>query len=470
MEKENAISFLGAGKKNVVFSVRSVEVLSDYVGSPSFNCSSLSSAVPVCLRVSNTEQVESEVCYEVLKDYAGGRLSVPTTGVTEVLRADLLRLTPPDKRDRIDAAHQLLLVPNFQALPSACLGRPPLNPQSLYYTLEVKPKSAWQRPRVVGISINGERHYIHPLKLFCCRFSQMLHYDVKTGRKGADPAGCQYCPNALFFSQSEGDAEAALESLSRYGSRHIAVKRRSAGAAVSPCVADAALLHLAAGALTASGLLHQLAELQLYGTATDSAAGDLGLALDIELLHWWQLAEAEGATDTYWIVEEEEEEGDAGAQRHCHCQDDPPAWVERMGRFSPDQHGRPAFSWPTPVRLVRPSRTLAECVRQYYSAATARDVSVIVSCESAAPAGEHRETPPHGDRAVSVERPPGALDQRTSDGVFVSATHGADSTQSLTRVSVVDLDEKSHKPLEWYYERDRDITTAASLFYSRGSS
>lgn len=292
----------------------------------------------------------------------------------------------------------------------------PLPSPTADMVIEVKPKSVWRPPEIVGIQIgDAEPIFIHPGKRSRCRFSQMQCLK----RTGADmEREPPYCPNYLYrkdLSTLEG-----LQRLLRRPSNNLVVIAGESTCSPLHCSA-------VAQALDASDLLPTLESLQLRGVArnTEEKSHLPDHVLDIELLYPWTCASSDEAV--FWIVEE------TNADLHCECVRNAPCSAMRQ-----QEEG---------VRVrVAPWLSRDECVRRFYAATTARDVSIIVSLSSVSCPVE------------DVDLCTACFLPGTAGSFTLTAVSGA---CYLCRVGVVDLDDKRRKSLKWYHERDAQCLRAA---------
>ncbi|KAG5468417.1 hypothetical protein LSCM1_02397 [Leishmania martiniquensis] len=443
----SSIRFLGAGKCNVV-----VDLPMSFVSGPWASASHPASTPTQrgALRIRNAPLKECAECYRALETYAG-RWQV--VSLSADLYTAIANVVPAKFHALMHAASEATLVPNFTSDPAQLiqqdLAASEVGVRVADYTVEVKPKSAWQPPQVVGIVVEGATHWIEEVKHHHCRYAQMLRYkgvrdaageesvpEATTARRRASSAEddmATYCPNYLFrpnLSSREGlqrlmrNPQNNLKVISYHASR----KDTHTGDPVTLTVDE---VHGIADAIDASGVLTPLAHLQLYGCAPSSADALPEEAqsrtvpvLDVHLLHLWSLAEDKEAVQ--WIVQDT----DPGALCSCTSR-------IKEDTFKPLSRASP--------RYVAPTLDYATCLERFYVSTTAKDVSLMiaVSCGRGVPATSA------GDRAALE-----CISVSAGGGCFVR--RGAD----VYRVGVVDLDTKTHKPLEHYYMHDKSILRA----------
>lgn len=445
---ETQIIFLGAGKANVVVDLPLADI-------PNAPPSLLASAVTqrAALRIRSAAHKECAECYRALKAYAGSRHVVP---LEPALYHAIEAVVPAKHLKLIKGATEATIVPNFTSDPAQLLkldvavGDEPGRVAD--YTVEVKPKSAWQQPQVIGIVVDGETFWIEEAKHRHCRYAQMLCYkevrDEKDGEvpgamasapaaaeaaapaEPGSPVPAAYCPNLLFrpsLSSREG-----LERLLHSPQNNLKVisyhpSRASSHGDSNPKTLTLAELHGIADAVDASGVLAPLAHLQLCGCAppspdepADVVASRQIPVLDVELLYRWATAKDPHAVE--WMVLP------ADGAAECSCT----AAEANNKSLHHDE-----------ARKVRPLVDLTTCLERFYVSTTAKDVSLMVAVSSRR--GEPDTSSPCS-RLTGVPAEVG--------GVFVQ--RGVD----VYRVGAVDLDDKKHKTVEHYYRHDKDIVEA----------
>ncbi|TPP46750.1 Inositol-pentakisphosphate 2-kinase family protein [Leishmania donovani] len=449
------IVFLGAGKCNVVvdlpmcFVPSSLSAASHPTGA---------AAQRAALRIRDTAVKECSECYRALEAYAGGRRVVP---LPADLYAAIASVVPAKYHALMHNASEATLVPNFTSDPAQLLQMDMAASDAAGrvadYTVEVKPKSAWQPPQVVGIVADGVAHWIEEAKHRHCRYAQMLRYkevrDVAEGAPGSVASAAPhdsvrsakmgsgpYCPNYLFrpaLSSREGlqrlmhNPQNNLKVVSYHASR----KGTHTG---DPKTLTVEELNGIADAIDASRVLAPLAHLQLYGCAPASADASPEEAqsrsvpvLDAHLLYHWSVAQ--NKENVQWIVV------DTDPETLCSC----------MSITDGDACKRPSRASP---RYVAPTLDYAKCLDRFYVSTTAKDVSLMiaVSCRKSQPVA------PASECAVLTNILP-----EVGGGCFVR--RGAD----VYRIGVVDLDSKTHKSLAHYYMHDKVIVNA---FVARDSN
>lgn len=338
---------------------------------------------------------------------------------------------------------ELVLMPNFLVSPLQLL-HPILEEECSAggsLTIELKPKSAWRCPRVIGIEFHTPEKtldgidlpkvvYVHPSKRCVCRYSQMVYlklakqqaggrittmdeeppsYSIKTQESGQngqnlsfhkepmDGLPPMYCPNYLFRSDLS-----TLEGLRRLRARpvnNLNVFRAGARSEASSLGNEEC--DMLATTLECSGVLPILESLQLSGSVSngvtersraDSDMGDeITDVLDIELLYAW--SRVSDKTQVSWLIccEDKDamtEECDAVPTSHLECQCGEVSRYVGMssdaGRESLDrkaQTHRVLKPLPTSycIRRVKPSLSFEESVARFHVSTTARDVSIMIS-------------------------------------------------------------------------------------------
>ncbi|KAG5468010.1 hypothetical protein LSCM4_01097 [Leishmania orientalis] len=441
------IRFLGAGKCNVV-----VDLPVSLVSGPSSSAShpACTAAQRAALRLRNAPLKECPECYRALETYAGGRQVVP---LPECLYAAIANVVPAKFHSLMRHASEATLVPNFTSDPGQLLQKGVTAPEVVDrvadYTVEVKPKGAWQPPQVVGIVVDGTTHWIDEVKHRHCRYAQMLQYKEVRDEAGGAPAlgaaasrcsasndkdsNATYCPNYLFrptLSSREG-----LQRLMKSPQNNLKVisyhASREGKYTGDPMTLTVEEVNGIADAIDASGVLTPLAHLQLYGCAPPSADASPEEALsrsvpvlDAHLLHLWSIAE--NKEDVQWIVV------DADPEAQCSC------------TSITDEDTSKPLSWANP-RYVAPTLSYAACRDRFYVSTTAKDVSLMIAVSYGRGVPETSAS----DHIVLADVSP-----EVGGGCFVR--HGAD----VYRIGVVDLDSKTHKSLEYYYMYDRNIVRA----------
>lgn len=291
--------------------------------------------------------------------------------------------------------------------------------------VELKLKAAWRPPRLVGIEVDGVKTFLHPSKRCVCRYSQMMC--VKRSAAGSCPPAFtseDYCPN-YFFRDDLSSSEGILRLL-RCPSNNLRVKRfpqchhaaGDGGGSNAEETLSRGEAEVLARCVESSGVLPLLEELQLHGTNLSSAmetSRRLGV-LDVELLYPWSLAK--DASSVVWLVD-----GDCDPLTHCSC-------------------SHPSTALPLldveSLHRVTPEASLEMCTELFYTATTARDVSIIVSMKKE-PKGADSKMP---------------MAEFSSDaGMLLSCSANGEDYQC--QVGVVDVDAKHHKALKHYWLRDR---------------
>eukprot|EP00796_Vickermania_ingenoplastis_P004384 gene4384-3188_t len=302
--------FLGAGQRNAV-----LQLPPDFLDPAA---AVAEGSRPLVGRLSRDEDMgECGTCLAALGRFTGPHTTITLSpqqrrAVSRCLAgvADSLLPFRSQLLARLDAADagvvRMLILPSFNA----------------DFLVELKPKCAWRRPLVVGVEISGARTWLHPVKMHCCRFSQMqCRKQREAERRSA------FCPNLLFRPDHP-----SVEGLRRLG----AVPENNLRSAD------------VAAALDSSGLLPLLERLQLHGVANPEPGPHGTSVLDVELLHPWFEA-GEGA-DIFWIVPT-----DADGDAPCECGAVPASLTQS--------------NWSSRDVCVR---------RRFYAATTARDVSIMV--------------------------------------------------------------------------------------------
>ncbi|KAG5494098.1 hypothetical protein JKF63_01933 [Porcisia hertigi] len=445
----STILFLGAGKCNVV-----VDVPMSYVSGSlgSARCPGDVATQRAALRIRNAGHRECLECYRALEAFAGKRQVV---GLPADLHAAIASVVPARYHALMQNASEATLLPNFTSDPAHLLKMDvtasDVAERVADYTVEVKPKSVWRPPQVVGIVVNGTAHWIGEVKRRHCRYAQMLRYKEVRGKAEEGPApmvapaprgsagsvknggGC-YCPNYLFrptLSSREG-----LQRLLRSPENNLKVisyheSRRKNEHPCNPKVLTVEEINGIADAIDASQVLAPLAHLQLYGCAPTSADAlpeetplHLVPVLDADLLHHWSTARKED--DVQWIVV------DSDPETLCSC------------ASLPDDNAAKRLCCANP-RYVAPLLDYATCLDRFYVSTTAKDVSLLIAVSRSR---GKPETSASGF-VVVADVPP-----EVGGGLFLR--HGSD----VYRVGVVDLDAKTHKSLEHYYLHDQNIVNA----------
>ncbi|CCW60760.1 unnamed protein product [Phytomonas sp. EM1] len=195
----NGIVFLGSGRRNIVLGVCTSELQKLCILPFSKNPYEIAFPYHVALRISDTPQRECEECARALKSFVGSRIII---SMTPELRAHLSARVSPNHLVLLNSATEVMLLSNFTVNPAALLHRPCTGfpfPRAgtcagltADYTIEIKPKSAWRRPRVIGIEVDGQAHFLHPLKRTHCRYAMMPGLPARAGgawRRGRDGRG-----------------------------------------------------------------------------------------------------------------------------------------------------------------------------------------------------------------------------------------------------------------------------------------
>ncbi|CAJ1022947.1 Inositol-pentakisphosphate 2-kinase, putative [Leishmania lindenbergi] len=443
------ILFLGAGKCNVVVDLPMCFVSSSLSSSSAHLTGAATQRA--ALRIRNAGLKECPECYRALGAYAGGRQVVP---LSADLYAAIASVVPAKFHTLMKDASEATLVPNFTSDPAQLLRIGVTAPEEAGrvadYTVEVKPKSAWQPPHIVGIVVDGAAHWIEETKHRHCRYAQMLCYKrirdsaeeapasvaaagLHGGASSAKGGSAPYCPNYLFrpnLSSRDG-----LQRLMHSPQNNLRVISYHASRKVNhpgnPETLTVEELNGIADAIDASGVLVPLAHLQLYGCApanADALPEEIQSrsvpVLDAQLLHHWSVAQ--NKKDVQWIVV------DVDSETLCSCTS-----------FT-DGEAYKRLSCANP-RYVVPSLDYAACLDRFYVSTTAKDVSLMiaVSCRRS----ESEESV--NDYSVLTDVPP-----EVGGGCFVRHSH------DVYRVGVVDLDVKTHKALEYYHTHDKNITNA----------
>lgn len=381
---------------------------------------------PFVLRVSNSAQNEDEACYVALATFTGVRHVVP---LPASVKADLLRAIPAKYHTLIKDSVEGALIPNFIVDPASLLRLRVENTScTADWVVEIKPKAVWRQPRVVGLAVDGQLHFIHPVKRTRCRYTQMLWY--KAARDGVAPPTSHhatYCPNYLFCAELSTAAGMHLLARGSKKSNNIVLLAGSR-VGVGTSSWDPAVLHGLAAAWDASGVAAPLANLQYCGVSGEKCDA----VLDIELLYRW--ANAEDPSSVAWLVDGTVTEEGGASPTPCQC-------------------GTPLTALPTaePSYVgLPPAVDLETCVKRFYSATTARDVSVIIAISMATVPEED------GDRKRATPAPRDVCsDERGGVIVDYGFPNGA-----VYRVGVVDLDDKTHKSLGHYFHLDARIVAA----------
>ncbi|KAK7195909.1 Inositol-pentakisphosphate 2-kinase [Novymonas esmeraldas] len=446
-----AILFLGAGKCNVVVDLPMSMVAN--TASPATRPGAPQTQ-RAALRIRSAAHKECPECYTALQAYAGERQVVP---LAAELYAAIERVVPAKFHKLMHGASEATLVPNFTSDPAQLLSAhlasasPGEAGRVADYTVEVKPKSAWQPPQVIGVVVDGVAHWMEEAKQQHCRYAQMRSFKaVRDAAEEApapvavttvDGAAGPYCPNFLFraaLSSRDGlqrlvhSPQNNLKVISHHPSRELVHPG-------NPETLTAAELNGIADAIDASHVLAPLAHLQLYGCAAAGAEASLEetrsrsvAVLDAGLLYHWSTAQDKDAVR--WLVVEADTEG------LCSC--------TASVSLKDAADGSPARARP---QQVAPLLDFATCLERFYVSTTAKDVSLMiaVSCRGGEPESAAHEYAALRDVPADV-----------GGGCFV--LHGAD----VYRVGVVDLDAKTHKSLEHYHKHDRDIVTAFLAHHS----
>jgi hypothetical protein len=155
--------------------------------------------------------------------------------------------------------------------------------------------------------------------------------------------------------------------------------------------------------------------------------------IDIELLYRWSSLQGQGI-EVDWIVR-------CTQNGQCRCavplQEDPvPSPIAGLA-FTP------------------PEKTLEECIDLFYSATTAKDLSIMITLEERVGPNPLGVQPTDGCHVVEGNRGSPPL-------VLISSEDSTETSWFLCRLAVVDIDCKRHKSLESYYIQDQLITECAS--------
>ncbi|GET92437.1 hypothetical protein, conserved [Leishmania tarentolae] len=446
----SSIVFLGAGKCNVVVGLP-MHFLSSSLNSASRPTGAV--AHSAALRICSARVKECSECLRVLEAYAGCRRVVP---LSEDLYAAIASVVPAKFHPLMQNASEATLIPNFTSDPAQLLemdlAASGTAGRVASYTVEVKPKSAWHPPKVVGIVVDGTAYWIEEAKHRHCRYAQMLRFKKLLDEGEEDPAsvspaaphGCvrsgPYCPTYLFrpsLSSREGlqrlmhNPQNNLKVISYHASR----KNTHQG---NPTMLTVEELNGIADAIDASQVLAPLGHLQLYGCAPASTNASLDETqscsvpvLDVCVLYHWSTAQ--NKKDVRWIVVEPDME------MPCRCTSTADKDAGKQSSCASPQYMAPTLDYET-------------CLGRFYVSTTAKDVSLMiaVSCD--------RNQPEASENNCTVLT--GVLPE-VDGGCFVR--RGAD----IYRVGVVDLDAKTHKSLNYYYMHDKDIVNA---FMAHGRS
>ncbi|KAG8347072.1 putative Inositol pentakisphosphate 2 kinase [Trypanosoma vivax] len=434
--------FIGAGSCSVVFAFSEEEEreLVHLLGLP-VNLSHFA------LRLSRLVTSQCPICLGALRQFVGWRCAVE---LTDGLRALCVDAYPPLGTRCRDARHAEL-VSNFSVDP--CRLWPPSVPEigenkvgTVSLVVEIKPKSAWKQPYVVGISVDDQIYYLHPVKLCRCRFSLMRLLKEKRECKQLATVGVDhslYCPNQMLL----GDQLSIMDALLRLGqcpSNNLALISSSN----DRDALDELDRTVVSVALKESGVFPILVNLQLYGSNAELEWP----VLDIELLYRWSTAR--DASTVRWIVQDVHHS--LAREVKCSCQ------MSVCERY--DVMSSKIFS---ATHLLVPPLSLEECVERFYTSTTAKDVSVLVAFsgyrEPALPS-------PVGSSFGPITTGAGIVSSGSVVSFGRESLHGGvmltidRPVQGVCRVGVVDIDDKRHKPLWHYFFLDQDILEAWEKF------
>ncbi|EKG05190.1 hypothetical protein TCSYLVIO_003741 [Trypanosoma cruzi] len=390
----------------------------------------------VALRLSRAMTFACSTCDQALADFIGFRHEI---SLTDELRKCCAATVSLSLQEHCRGAGHAHIIPNFAINPAVLIGN---GRGSRWLVVEIKPKGVWRPPRVVGILVDGVEYYIHPVKLYQCRFSlmQLLKYERRgTGVAPPGDSSTAYCPNMLLIGD-QPSIKKGIRHLIRYPANNFRLffTENSSGE-----ISDADLDDLSK-ALHESGILKVLENLQLCGCGSHSDWE----VLDIELLYRWSTARE--ISNVQWIVREL----DASSLKvECACQS---GIIERWtdeGRIK-----------DISTRFIAPPIGLKECINRFYASATAKDVSVLVSLLNGNTMDAAATSPAVGGPTGS--RPRLELTQWKSlyGGVFVDFGF---PNASICRVGAVDVDAKVHKSLSHYFILDKKVLAAWERWKSR---
>ncbi|KAF8276794.1 putative inositol-pentakisphosphate 2-kinase [Trypanosoma cruzi] len=390
----------------------------------------------VALRLSRAMTFACSTCDQALADFIGFRHEIL---LTDELRKCCAATVSLSLQEHCRGAGHAHIIPNFAINPAVLIGN---GRGSRWLVVEIKPKGVWRPPRVVGILVDGVEYYIHPVKLYQCRFSLMQLLKCERRGTGVAPPGdssTAYCPNMLLIGD-QPSIKKGIRHLIRYPANNFCLffTENSSGE-----ISDADLDDLSK-ALHESGILKVLENLQLCGCGSHSDWE----VLDIELLYRW--SSAREISNVQWIVREL----DASSLKvECACQS---GIIERWtdeGRIK-----------DISTRFITPPIGLNECINRFYASTTAKDVSVLVSLLNGNTMDAAAASPAVGGPTGS--RPRLELTQWKSlyGGVFVDFGF---PNASICRVGAVDVDAKVHKSLSHYFILDKKVLAAWERWKSR---
>nr|CCC89983.1 conserved hypothetical protein [Trypanosoma congolense IL3000] len=442
-----AMRFLGAGACSVVMALSEEEAREwcDSVPAPLL--------WQLALRLSTRITRCCPVCCDLLTDFVGFQFDIE---ITENLKGRCAAAYPP-LADRCMTALHAQLITNFSFDPrliqecctphnyigaSSGIARLGISQRS-GLTIEVKPKGLWKFPSVVGIVVDSVEYYLHPMKLRQCRYSLMQLLKCKK-RSGACPATSSdrssYCPNHLMLGD-ESSIVVALRRLVEQPANNMGVV--SEGHTLEDISEES--LHVVSVALHRSGVLPRLADLQLFGSASDHEIP----VLDVELLFRWSTAR--DMSSVKWIVTVPSEPALPSADCCCQSGIHPLCGTTTQKR---------SFN----TRFIAPMLDFGECVKRFYASMTAKDVSLLVSLSSLAEGVLSSCLKPPSSPVAELSATSGGITSEevssfryAHGGVVVSVGHPA---VAVCRVGVVDVDDKSHKSLSHYFHRDHEVLAA----------
>ncbi|EKF33620.1 hypothetical protein MOQ_002504 [Trypanosoma cruzi marinkellei] len=384
----------------------------------------------VALRLSRAMTFACPTCDQALADFIGFRHEIP---LTDELRNCCAATVSLPLQEHCKGAGHAHIIPNFAINPALLIGHRRV---SRWLAVEIKPKGVWRPPRVVGILVDGVEYYIHPVKLYQCRFSlmQLLKYErCGAGVGPPSESGTAYCPNMLLIGDQSSIAK-GIRHLIRYPANNF--RLFSVGNS-SGEISDADLDDVST-ALHESGILQVLENLQLYGFGSHSDWE----VLDIELLYRW--SSAREISSVQWIVRESD--ASSSLKVECACQ---------SGIIEPwTDEGRVE---DISTRFIAPPMELNECINRFYASTTAKDVSVLVSLLNGNTMDAATALSAVGGPTGSRPRLELTRWKSLYGGVFVDFGF---PNASICRVGAVDVDAKLHKSLSHYFILDKKVLAA----------
>lgn len=324
-------------------------------------------------------------------------------------------------------------------------------------TFEIKPKSAWCAPRIIGArytTTSGDHsetdvRLLHPRKLCQCRFSQMMIWKDVSKKKvensprlllqgethRIDMPQLRYCPNDLLVNKSADAKLQALTALAQHPENNLKLVHQVGSCIGSPCEDGpkwpASDFSVVAAALADDALdvCDRFVSLQLHGRFDENVSLMSNPVLDVELLHHWQSCVRDGGSQFQLLTRQ-----CADPDFCCDCHRGIDAMCTKADEGA---------SWTTP------QMSLQEAVDAFYVSTTAKDMSLMITIERWATSDSVASSSSVSDCTCTE-----GIVSSTCPPTFVRATSAG---VVKCRVGVVDIDTKTHKSIEHYFTQDADI-------------